>query len=114
MNDSPAAFKIADATPSVDWTIIGAMLFGRICLRIMRRSELPAALAASINSIDLIDSTEPRTIRAYVGTAEIPTAIIRFIRLGPNAATIAMARSVCGIDSNTSITRIIALSSLPL
>ena len=64
INESPAALRIAEATPSVDCTIIGAMLFGIICLRIIRRSELPAARAASMNSMLRIDNTEPLTIRA--------------------------------------------------
>ena len=94
INESPAALRIAEATPSVDCTMMGAILLGIMCLRIMRKSELPAALAASMNSILRIESTEPRTIRAYVGTAEIPTAIIKFMRLGPKAATIAIASNV--------------------
>ena len=64
IKESPAAFRIAEATPSVDWTMIGAMLLGMMCFRMMRRSELPTDRAASTNSMPRMESTDPRTMRA--------------------------------------------------
>ena len=113
MKLSDAEDRIALATLSVAWTISGAQQFGRICSTMMRKSLAPMARAASTNSISLTESTEARSKRANRGTEEMPTAIIRLNRPGPSAAAIAMASSVEGTASCTSIRRMIRLSSLP-
>ena len=52
-----------------------------------------------------------RLTRAKLGIERTPTAIITFPRLGPSAATTAMARRMLGKASSTSMVRITGPSS---
>ena len=63
----------------------------------------PIARAASIYSFSLTASTDERESRAYCGTYTIPTAIIRFVMLGPRIVVIPIARMIEGKASMRSI-----------
>ena len=63
-NESAASARMAAATTSVALTMIGPMVFGMMCRRMMRVSPEPDALAASTYSFSRSDRKTPRTIRA--------------------------------------------------
>ena len=113
MKLNPAVDRIAPATPKVPCTITGAKELGIICFNIILVLLAPIALAASINSWSLIESTEALTIRAKFGTYETLIEIIRFNILGPNAETIAIASNILGTAKKISTTLIIILSIKP-
>ena len=50
---------------------------------------------------------------AKTGMFQIPIAKVIFINPGPKTVTAKIARTICGIDINTSITRIIIKSIFP-
>ena len=56
--------KIAEGTCSAAVIMMTLMLFGKICLRIMRPALAPLTFAASTYSLDLIVRICPRTILA--------------------------------------------------
>ena len=56
-------------------------------------------------------STMERVSRAKLGMERTPTAIMTFGRLGPSAATMAMASRMLGNARSTSIVRITTLST---
>src|SRR5699024_12045407 len=82
--DSPLADKTAVAILNVAWTMIGDDTFGKICLKIMRKSLAPNARTASIYSNCLTSNVEPLTIRAKTGTEEIATAIMTLYKCHPS------------------------------
>ena len=63
----------------------------------------PIARAASIYSFSLTASTDERASRAYCGMYTIPTAIIKFVMLGPRIVVIPIARMIEGNASMRSI-----------
>ena len=76
--------------------MIGDITFGKICLKIILKSEAPSALTASMYSSFLTDNVDPRTIRANAGTEKIATAMITFCKLPPSTLTIASASRIPG------------------
>src|SRR5690625_2165516 len=90
--ERPAAERIAPASERVTWTMIGPIELGMMCRNMTRPCLEPAAMAALTKSISRTLITAERTMRAKIGTLEIPTAIITFVMPGPRAATIASAR----------------------
>src|SRR5699024_11877339 len=66
-----------------------------------------------MNSCSLTEITPERIIRAKTGIFEIPMAIIKFRKLDPNDATIAIANKIEGMDSKISQKRIIKVSIHP-
>jgi hypothetical protein len=65
----------------------------------IRRSAAPEARLASMNVRVVTSRTVPFTIRTYAGIEEIPTATMRFSRLGPVAATMVRASRIPGSAS---------------
>ena len=104
---------IAVASASVPWTITGETEFGRMCEERIVRRGTPIARAASTKSFSRCASTEPRRSRAKIGTLTTPTAIMICQRPGPSSATIPTAMRKPGIDSITSIERMITVSTHP-
>src|SRR3989304_1522271 len=62
----------------------------------MRPSRLPSAMAAWTKSRSRIESTSPRTTRAYTTQEETPMTMMMFWRLGPSTPITAMARRMKG------------------
>src|SRR4030067_1062678 len=79
-----ASDRIALATPRVAETIIGAMLFGNICLNMIPAFEVPVDLAASTKSFSLRDKNSALTIRARYIQLVNPMIIIITIKLPLN------------------------------
>src|SRR5699024_4158747 len=92
-NESPAADNIAVAMNRVVFTMIGDMMFGRICWKMIFPFFAPSARMASTYSSFFVVSVEPRTILAKWGTAPIAMAIVTLKVLPPSTLTIARARS---------------------
>ena len=113
MNPKPAAAKIADAIPRLDWTIIADRTLGKIWVSIILKCDAPKAFDASINCFSFNDSTFDLMILANIGIFPIDIAIIRLNMLAPIDATIAIAKRIDGIESNTSDKRIITKSVMP-
>src|SRR5699024_12099701 len=82
-------------------TIIGEDTFGKICLKIIRKSLAPSALIASIYSSFLVSNVEPRTILAKTGMENTATAMITFCKLPPRTLTIAKANKIPGKAKRT-------------
>ena len=79
----------------------------------MRHGALPIARAASTKSSAFTASVVPRVNRTNTGVAEMPIAIIAFVRLGPRNAASAIARIRKGQASSASVIREISMSVLP-
>src|SRR5699024_4369626 len=94
--ERPAADRIAVAIKIVVLTIIGDMIFGKICWKIILPSRAPKALTASTYSSFLVVNVDPRTIRANCGKAPIAIAIVTLIVLPPRTDTIASAKRIPG------------------
>ena len=110
--DSPATLRMVVATPSVPCTITGDRALGTIYRRMMWTSEAPTARAASMYYASFTDRTEERTIRANCGIWDTDRAISRLTRLGPSAATRAMASTRLGTVIIISMTRMMQLSTI--
>ena len=87
---------------------MGSIYFMRIT-----KSFAPTALADSTNSLSFTDITAALVILEKDAIPEIPRAIRRFTVLAPNAATIAIAKRINGHAMNTSMIRIMILSTFP-
>src|SRR6185436_12336098 len=56
--------RIAFATLNVDETMIGAIVFGKICKKMISELDVPVARAARMNSRSFQDRNSARTMRA--------------------------------------------------
>ena len=117
MYDSP---KMASATPSVAETTIGAIVFGKICLRIISQLGVPVALAAVTKSFSFKDRNSARTIRAkpiqpikpIIKT--MPTTLPLYVRpANSTSGNLSLRkfaktnkRKILGMDSKASVIRI--------
>ena len=84
-----------------------------MCRSRSRVSDTPASLAASTCGRAAIALTSPRTMREYHGHQKIEIAIAVLSRLGPSAATTAIAISVDGSTRNRSVKREMTRSVQP-
>ncbi len=118
---------IALATLSVPETMIGAMLLGRMCLKMIERFELPIVCAASTNSRSFSERKLARTILARYIQLVIPmiTMITTTLPLNerpnnwiggilpPKNLAITSSRNSCGMLNIASVKRISRLSIQP-
>ena len=112
INERDAAESIDVPTPMVASTIIGAIQLGRMCTKRILMWLAPETLADSINSFSFNDITLDLTIRAYLGTDERLTAMIRFFIPFPRDAAIAIASTRDGIERTISIILMTILSKV--
>src|SRR5512137_883812 len=73
--------RIADPTRSVAETMMGLAAFGKMCRHMIRKLRVPLIRAASTNSFALSDKNCPRTNRAVLVHAKMPT--MKMIGTGP-------------------------------
>ncbi len=82
-------------------------------MNMIRQGLAPSALAASMYSFSLMDSTWPRTIRPTDAQPKKPMTMMTTVRLGPMTATREMANSRNGMASSQSMNRAITESVRP-
>src|SRR5207302_6672407 len=107
------SIRMADATPKVPATNMGATVFGRMCRKIVRESVAPSAFAAITYSRDLVLRNSPRVSLATVGQLVIPMTTIMLRILGGRKATTVMMRKNVGIVSIISMRREAMMSTSP-
>src|SRR6185312_1902739 len=74
-NDKVDSVMMTPATSRVAWTTMGATALGKRCLKMILRSLLPNARAASANSLSRRLRNDARTKRATVGHDKAPMMI---------------------------------------
>jgi hypothetical protein len=92
---------------------MGEILFGKICLKIIRVLEAPIAFEDKIYSSFFNDLILVLSTLAYDGHIAIPTANIAELMPGPIAAFIDKARINDGNDKKTSVIHIKMSSIIP-
>src|SRR3954454_14733073 len=111
--ESTDSVRIAAATDSVTFTMIGPIAFGIRFDVMIRRSELPAARAASTNSFSLRERNTPRTMRAS-GIQKNRLKTMTMSRMLPPSTVAPMIKITRkGNDRNRSVMRISRLSRRP-
>src|SRR3954449_1037903 len=98
MKDSDASMIIADAQMKVAFTINGASVFGKMCLRMIIGVRVPDATAASTNGCSRRLSTTPRIRRDTRGNSAMAMAMMTFCTDARVSAISAMANRMEGID----------------
>lgn len=101
---------MALATRSVVCTIMGERQLGSTWKKMMYRSDLPKARAASTYSWLRTVKTAARVVRTNPGMDDTPTAIMRLIVLLPNTETTTTAIKIAGTAEKMPVTRIITVS----
>src|SRR5262249_16690060 len=107
------SIRMADATPNVAATKIGASEFGSTCRNIVRLSRAPRAFAATTYSKDFAFRNSPRVRRATPGQFVIPITNIRLRSPGGIKATMVTTRKNVGMVSIISIKREMTTSTTP-
>src|ERR1700753_109815 len=91
--DRDASVTIDSGISRVEYTMIGAITFGRMSMNMIRHGPAPRARAASTNSRSLIDSTWPRTMRPTEAQPKKPMTMMTTVRAAPITVTSEMANS---------------------
>src|SRR5215831_9029705 len=112
-NVSDASARIACPRYAVSMMRYGAITFGSMCRRMMRRWRKPAARAASTYGISRIASALDRATSAARGIIGIAIAMITLTMPVPRIDTTARARMISGNARKMSITRCTNKSTLP-
>ena len=109
----PLSINIAEAKLEAAITHNGAILFGKICLKSIRKSEKPNTFAASIYCIFLTLRVCPLTILATSTHIVSPTATNTCQYPFPKANVKAITNNKVGIDQVTFINHKMKASIFP-
>ncbi len=109
----PASIKITAPNSNEVCTMSGGAIFGRMCLKIMVRTDKPPTRALSTYSSSRSASITPRERRAKRVDSTAPTAIMAFSRPFPSTAITPKAMRIPGIENTTSTTHITPRSKRP-
>src|SRR6266542_52728 len=115
-NDREASRRIACPRNAVIMMRYGAKTFGATCTNMMRIAFVPTERVASMYGISTTDSALDRTTRETRGMIGTVTAAMTLAILSspvPRAATTAMAMTMSGKESRTSMRRCLILSLRP-
>src|SRR5262245_52623610 len=119
-SETPSPRNVSDASARIAWpryavSMIryGAMTFGSIWRRMIRRWRYPAARAASTYGISRIANALERDTRAARGIMGIAIATMTLPMPVPRMDTTARARMISGNARKMSITRWTSRSTLP-
>src|SRR4030095_3744092 len=95
-NDRADSITITRAMSSVATTSHGVKVLGSTWLHNTRPFRLPSAIAACTYSRSRIESTSPRTTRAYTTHDDTPMTMMMLRRLGPRTPITAIASRLKG------------------